>query len=112
MKIARILRLVTVITLCCLASPVLASGGNDAVTAPAGLQEKIISDPGIMALITPLQDDPEVRALLADPKVLEAVQAGDYGALLDDPRIRKVMDSPQVREIEQRLQPKNPGAGP
>jgi hypothetical protein len=116
MNIAKFLRLAAVIILCCFASSVLAAGGGDAVSAPAGLQVqelqgKIMNDPGIMALISALQADPEVRGLLSDPRVLQAVQSGDYGALLDDPRIQKLMNGPQVREIEKRLQAKKPGEG-
>lgn len=68
------------------------------------LQEKMLRDEGTMALVKSLQDDPEIRALLADPKVLEAVQAGDIGALLNNPRVLKLLDKPQVREIEKRIE--------
>ncbi len=73
------------------------------------LQKQMLGDPGIMALVTALQDDPEMQALLNDPKIVAAVQAGDIGALLADPRVMKLLDNPRVREIGERLN--NPKAG-
>ena len=67
------------------------------------LQERILDDQEILPLIMALQNDPEMLALLSDPKVLKAVQAGDLGALLNDPRIMKLLDNPQVKEIGKRL---------
>ncbi len=84
-----------------------ADGGGDASSAAAPqlqeLQKQMLDDPGIMALVMALQSDPEMQALLSDPKIVTAVQAGDIGALLADPRIMKLLDNPRVREIEERL---------
>ncbi len=109
--------MVTVLFLFCVASSGAAAG--DAGFSPSAvtpqmmqdLQEKMLNDEGTMALIKTLQDDPEVRVLLADPKVLEAVQAGDIGALLNDPRVMKLLDKPQVRQIEKRIEKHDGGEG-
>ena len=73
------------------------------------LQERILNDQGIMALIMALQNYPEMQSLLADPKLLAAAQAGDFGALLKDPRVRKFLDNPQVKDIGKRLDKKDAG---
>lgn len=82
-------------------------GGGDVPSAVTPqvqeLQEKMLADPGIMALIMALQNDPEMQALLSDPKIVAAVQAGDIGVLLADSRFMKLLDNARVREIEQRL---------
>lgn len=114
MNITTVKRFLASFILCILAVSVVSAAEcpAPAIAAPASLQniqQKMMNDDGIMTLITALQDDPEVRALLADPKVVEAVLAGNFGVLLDDPRIRKLMNAPQVREIEQRLQAKGSG---
>ncbi len=88
---------------------VAADGGGDVTPQVQELQKQMLGDPGIMALIMALQNDPEMQALLNDPKVVAAVQSGDIGALLGDPRIMKLLDNPQVREIEQRLDASKPG---
>ncbi len=95
------------------AAPVAAADeGGAAAVDPSqikGLQEQMLSDPGTMALIMALQNDPEVQALLADPKVLEAAQRGDFGALLNDPRFQRLLENPQVKEIGKRLDKREGG---
>jgi hypothetical protein len=56
-----------------------------------------------MALILSLQDDPEMQALLNDPALLEAVQAGDLSALTANPRFMKLLDNAKVKEIQKRV---------
>ena len=73
------------------------------------LQERMLNDQGVMALVMALQNDPEMQSLLADPKLLEAIQAGDFGALLSDSRVRKLLDNPRVKEIGTRLDKKGAG---
>lgn len=67
------------------------------------LQQKMLGDEQTMALILSLKDDPEMQALLNDPKVLEAVQAGDISALTANPRFMKLLENAKVREIQKRV---------
>lgn len=68
------------------------------------LQQKMMADKDIMALILSMQSDPDVQALLNDPAVLEAVQSGNLDALAKNPKLLKLIDKEQVREIGKRLQ--------
>ncbi len=90
-----------------------AESGNAGTTVdPAqvkNLRDRMLNDQGIMALIMALQSDPEMQSLIADPKLLEAVQAGDIGTLLNDPRVRKLLDNPQLKEIGKRLDKQESG---
>ncbi len=96
--------LLTALLLLCVTAATAADGQAPVVTPQVQeLQREMLGDPGIMALIMALQDDPEMQALLSDPKVVAAVQAGDIGVLLNDPRFMKLLDNPRVREIGQRL---------
>ncbi len=74
------------------------------------LQGRMLGDEVIMALIQGMQNDPEIQALLSDPKVLQALQAGDTAALLKDPRFMKLLDNTQVKEIGTRLGAQGSGA--
>lgn len=65
---------------------------------------RLQNDEGSMALIRQLQDDPQMQALLSDPAVLRAVQAGDYGALMSNPAFMKLLNNPRVQQIEKRMQ--------
>jgi hypothetical protein len=50
-----------------------------------------------------------MQAILSDPSVMQAVQAGDTAALLNNPAFLKLINNPRVREIGKRM--KDNGAG-
>ena len=67
------------------------------------LQEKMMSDREIMAMIESLKDDQEFKKLLEDPAVLKAVETGDVAALMKDPRFMNLLNNPTVKEIEKKV---------
>jgi hypothetical protein len=67
------------------------------------LKERMMKDEGIMALISAMQNDQDLQALLSDPSIVRAVQAGDISALLNNPDFLKILNNPRVIEIENRL---------
>src|SRR5208337_524948 len=58
---------------------------------------------GIMELILSLQNDPDMQTILSDPSVMQAVQAGDTGALMNNPVFLKLINNPRVREIVKKM---------
>ena len=74
---------------------------------PEGLQERLMRDEGLMAIIRSMEDDPEIRALLSDPALLRAVREGDLAALMANPAFMKLLDDPRVKEIEKRVNGSN-----
>jgi hypothetical protein len=109
MKIKSIRLFLTVLFFSLSVVPGMAAEGSAAAPSSVtpqvqDLQEKMLNDQGIMDLIKALQDDPEMRALLTDPQVQEAVQAGDVGTLLAYPRFMQILNNPRVKEIEKRLE--------
>ena len=68
------------------------------------LKGRMLNDEGTMALIAALQNDPDMQAILGDPSVVRAIQAGDIGALTNNPNFLKLLNNPRVREIENRMQ--------
>ena len=105
----RVLRIVSVMLIVWLALPAARgvageSGDKGNVAAQVEeLQGRMMNDPEIMALIVSLRDDPEIKALLDDPKVAEALSAGNLDLLTSDPRFRKLLANPRVREIERKV---------
>jgi hypothetical protein len=81
----------------------LASNNSAAAADATSLQEKMMSDQEIMSKIRSLQDDPEFQALLQDPKIMQAVNAGDVAALSADPRFMKLLNNPTVRDIQNKV---------
>ena len=70
-----------------------------------GYRQQIMSDPGIMQMLTALQDDPEVMQLIGDPKFLRLIQAGDMAALRKDPKFNALLRNPTIRSIIDRVSP-------
>jgi hypothetical protein len=68
-----------------------------------GLKERMMNDQGIMALITAMQGDPEMQAVLNDPAVMAAVQSGDVNTLMHNPTFMKLLNNPRVKQIEKKL---------
>lgn len=65
----------------------------------AGLQQKMVGDPAIMASITALQTDPDLQAALADPDFARLVLAGDIQSLRADPRFMRLLEHPAIQGI-------------
>lgn len=77
---------------------------SDLTPQVTSMKERIMQDATSMELIRSLQNDPDFQALLKDPAIVRAVQAGDYGALLNNPAMLKLLEKPQVKEIGKRMQ--------
>ena len=75
-----------------------------AVPGAGELKERMMKDEATMALISSLQNDPDMQALLSDPSIVQAVQAGDIGALLKNPAFMRLLNNPRIREIENKVQ--------
>ncbi|MDD2336228.1 MAG: hypothetical protein PHD01_06600 [Geobacteraceae bacterium] len=67
------------------------------------LQEKMLNDADIMALVGALQNDPDMQRLLDDPAAIEAARRGDINALVANPRFMQLLDNPRVREIQRKI---------
>lgn len=67
------------------------------------LQEKMLSDKEIMALIQSLQNDPDFKKALEDPDIMKAVNEGDISSLTANPRFMKLLNSATVKEIQQKV---------
>lgn len=115
MKWMRLLTVLVALTISFSATAVITAGAGesggetvDSVQAK-DLQERMLNDPGIMALILAMENDPEIQTLVGDPKVLEAVRSGDLNALVNDPRFLRLLTNPKVKQIGERLDRKESG---
>ena len=70
------------------ASPAIPPQGtndNGSIAPDAGdLKDRMMKDEGIMELIRAMQNDQEAQALLSDPAIVRAIQAGDISTLLNN----------------------------
>jgi hypothetical protein len=103
---------IVVFSFCCIVLPGLATASDTTdssrvTTDAADLQNRILTDDGIMAIVQALQDDPDIKAVLEDPKLMAAIKAGDTNTLMTDPRFMRLMANPRVQEIAKHLEKPN-----
>lgn len=84
-----------------------ASGGPAAAQGSdtQALQQKMMGDQEIMAMIQSLRDDPEFKKVMEDPVVMKAMKDGDVSALMANPQFMKLLNNPTVKEIEKKVKP-------
>lgn len=73
-----------------------------AAQAPSQLdaiEQRMTSDPETMSTISALQDSPEMKALLEDPEVLDALKSGNIQGLLSNPKLARLAADPRIQEI-------------
>ncbi len=63
------------------------------------IRQKVEKNPGIMLDIMALQNEPEVQAILKDPKIMEYISTGNFGALMNDPKVRSLMNNQKVKSL-------------
>ncbi len=63
------------------------------------IKSNIVSSPGMMSTITELQNDPQMKAVLADPEIMRAVQNFDLQALGNNPKIKALMNNAKIKQI-------------
>ena len=82
-----------------------ATGGQPDLSAQVQqMQQQMVGDPAIMGMITALQDDPELRAAVADPRLMGLIMSGDLDRLQNEPEFQRLMQHPGIRAIIDRVQ--------
>ena len=89
------------------AKQVQSISSSDMPTSQAGsaktnlnqLQSTLMANPETKNLITGLQNDPDMQAVLSDPELMKAIQSGDFKALANNPKFQKLMNNPRIKQI-------------
>jgi hypothetical protein len=66
------------------------------------MQQQLLANQEIMALINSLQNDPQVQAILSDPELMQAIYAGNIDALLNNPKLKNLADNPTIKSITEK----------
>ena len=82
------------------ATPQSSGSQNTAGTAVlAQMQAQLTKDPGTLAMIMSLTDDPDVQAVINDPAIQAAISSGNFASLMENPKIKALMAHPMVQRI-------------
>lgn len=63
------------------------------------LQEKMMGNEEIFAMILSLQNDPEFQAILQDPEIMDAVSSGNISVLLSNQKFLKLLENSTIQNI-------------
>ncbi len=85
-------------------------GGEHAMGSPASVSSaeqaelqamrlRMMQNPNLLSTILSLQNDPQMRAILADPEIMSAIASGNYAALMNHPKIIALTSNAKVREV-------------
>jgi len=78
-------------------------GRQDTGDQVNSVEQKMIGDADIMSMVKSLQSDPDFQAILQDPEVVKAVQAGDIAALMANPKFMKLLNKQAVQQIKNKI---------
>lgn len=70
--------------------------GKDDIQA---MQQSIMANQAILNMIMNLHDDPEIQAILKDPDIMKAVNAGDISALIANPKFMRLLEKAEIKAI-------------
>jgi hypothetical protein len=68
-----------------------------------GLMNKMMSDEQIMTMIYSLQNDPDIKNILKDPDLLNALNAGDIDTLMSNPTFMNLLQNKKIQQIKKRM---------
>ena len=63
------------------------------------IQSSLLANGDTVKIIMDLQNDPAVKAILADRDIMAAIQRGDYTSLANNPKIKKLMNKAEIKQI-------------
>ena len=64
------------------------------------VQDLVSTHEGMNAVMD-FSRNPDVKAVMNDPQVMKAIQAGDYKALMQSPAMKTLFDNPQTKSLIQ-----------
>ena len=68
------------------------------------LKNRILKNDELLDIVLALRNDPDFKAALEDPTVLEAVNSGDISALLANQNFVKLLNNPKILTIRDKMQ--------
>ena len=75
------------------------SSADTSQSAVDSIKSSMVNSPGVMSMIMELQNDPQMKAVLADPEIMRAVQNLDLQTLSNNPKIKALMDNSKIKRV-------------
>jgi hypothetical protein len=68
------------------------------------LEQRMMNDDEILAILLTLESDPLFKEILEDPEIMKGVSPGDITNLMSNPKLLKLLDNPKVQKIRKKIQ--------
>lgn len=69
------------------------------------IKEQMMRNVDIMATVLELQNDPQLKKVLADPEIMRAVRNMDIEALTSNSEFKRLLDNPKIKKIQGHFSP-------
>jgi len=93
-------------------APAAPDTGNTASASLKGqvqeIQTNLLSDPGIMAEMQNIMQDPEIRGVLSDPAFMQAIMSYDPKQIQQSEKTQYLLQNPKFRALMEKVQQKMP----
>jgi hypothetical protein len=63
--------------------------------------QNLVSTHDGMNAVTNFSNNPDMKAVLNDPQVMQAIQSDDYNSLMQSPVMKRLLDNPQTQALIQ-----------
>ena len=78
------------------------ASGLESIRSALSLKvQDLVSTHDGMNAVMDFSRNPDVKAVMNDPQVMKAIQAGDYKALMQSPAMKTLFDNPQTKSLIQ-----------
>ena len=86
------------------AQPSPAATGLDSLRSAVSAKVKdLVSSRDGMNAVMAFSQNPDLKAALNDPQVMQAIQNRDYNALMKSPTMKSLLDNPRTKELIQSI---------
>jgi len=79
------------------------TGNSAIIEQTADLSKTLMADEKIMEMIMGLQNNPDFKAVLNDPEMMNAINTGNIEVILSNPKFQKLMNNSEVKSISHQL---------
>jgi len=83
--------------------PAEQSGTSSLQSALSSKVQSFVSSGNGMAVVTQFSQNPDLKAVMADPNLMKAIQSGDASSLMNSPAIKRLMENPQTKSLIQSI---------
>jgi phosphoribosylformylglycinamidine (FGAM) synthase PurS component len=68
------------------------------------MKNKLMSNPETMGMINSLQNDPQIKDIINDPEIINAIKSGDATSLINNAKLIRLQSNPVIQDIKRKAE--------